>query len=166
MSTAIHADGHSNVTSPTLPLQFNTDPITIITLLEDLAQASKVDLGPLIALFQITLADPNEKTNIIATKDEANSQKCVSGNQFDVDGAILKALVGLKVDLAIQSDLHLDDYGVSLSFTQKQVPAIVSIRTLSYLGRRRFPETTVSCRPITPLSTSLELSPHLLYKLS
>lgn len=48
-----------------------------------------------------------------------------SGHQFDVDGAILKALVGLKVDLAISSSLHLDDYGVSLSFTQKGVPAIV-----------------------------------------
>lgn len=127
LSSPIHADGHSNITSSTLPLEFNTDPATIIALLEDQAKLNNVDLGPLTALFGIVLSNPDFKTSIIATKDNTTSAQCVSGNQFDVDGAILKALVGLKVDLAIQSALHLDDYGVSLAFTQKAVPAIVSV---------------------------------------
>ena len=48
-----------------------------------------------------------------------------SGQQFDVDSAILKSLVGLKIDLAVSPDLHLDSYGTSLSFFQKNVSAVV-----------------------------------------
>jgi len=33
----------------------------------------------------------------------------LSGHQFDVNGAILKALSGLKVDLGVESSVKLDD---------------------------------------------------------
>ena len=66
-----------------------------------------------------------------------------SGNQFDVDGAILKALSGLKVDLAVDSSVELDECQfkcpknyirsaldhttdpTELSFNQSNVPATV-----------------------------------------
>lgn len=77
LDTPIHADGHTNVTSQTLPLLFNTDPLTIIALLEAQATLDKVDLGPLIALFQIVLSNPNIQTSIVAHKDSAATAKCV-----------------------------------------------------------------------------------------
>lgn len=77
LDSPITAGGHSAITSPTLPLLFNTDPVTIISLLEAQAKLNKVDLGPLIDLFTIALADPNFQTNIIAKKDDANTSKCV-----------------------------------------------------------------------------------------
>ena len=68
-----------------------------------------------------------------------------SGKQFDVNGAILKALSGLLVDLAVDSNVKLDDCKVHcevmdsdadnsdnfpdatpLAFNQLRVPAIVS----------------------------------------
>ena len=57
----IHADGHSQITSPTLPLDFNLDPATIIQLLLLTSQANGVDLGPLPQLFQFVLSNPDFK---------------------------------------------------------------------------------------------------------
>ena len=57
----IHADGHSEVTSPGLPLKFNLDPPTIIKLLLLTSQENNVDLGPLVQLFQFILANPDFK---------------------------------------------------------------------------------------------------------
>ncbi|RPD57468.1 hypothetical protein L226DRAFT_588694 [Lentinus tigrinus ALCF2SS1-7] len=45
-SSPIHADGHSNITSPTLPFKFNLDPIMIIELFFTGAKNNGVDLGP------------------------------------------------------------------------------------------------------------------------
>jgi hypothetical protein len=58
-SNPIHADGHTNITSPSLPLKFNLDPITIIELITIRASQKGVDLGPLTGLFQIVLSNPN-----------------------------------------------------------------------------------------------------------
>ena len=63
-SNPIHADGHSQITSPTLPFEFNLDPLTIIQLLFIGAQNNHVDLGPLPALFQVVLANLGEKTSV------------------------------------------------------------------------------------------------------
>ena len=60
----IHADGHSNVTSPTLPFVFNLDPVAIIELLLTGAKNNGVDLGPLPDVFQVVLADPGAKTSV------------------------------------------------------------------------------------------------------
>ena len=60
----IHADGHANITSPTLPFEFNLDPVTIIELLLTGAKANGVDLGPLVEVFQIVLSDPGAKTGV------------------------------------------------------------------------------------------------------
>jgi hypothetical protein len=63
-SSPIHADGHSNVTSSSLPLNFNLDPATIIQLLSISAQEHSVDLGPLVQLFQIVLQNPGAKSSL------------------------------------------------------------------------------------------------------
>jgi len=63
-SSPIHAAGHSNITSSGLPLNFNLDPVTIIQLLNILAQENNVDLGPLVQLFSIILNNPNAKTSV------------------------------------------------------------------------------------------------------
>lgn len=57
-SNPIHADGHSSVTSPQLPMKFNLDPVTIIRFLSIAAQERGVNLGPLVALFQFVLEHP------------------------------------------------------------------------------------------------------------
>lgn len=61
---SLHADGHSNVTSQTLPFEFNLQPTVIIELLLVRSQQTGVDLGPLPDLFQIVLDNPDEKTNV------------------------------------------------------------------------------------------------------
>jgi hypothetical protein len=60
----IHADGHSKITSPTLPLKFNLDPLAITELLSIRAQQKGVDLGPLPQLFQIALQNPTLGANV------------------------------------------------------------------------------------------------------
>ena len=63
----IHADGHGEVTSPGLPLNFNLDPPTIIKLLLLTSQENNVDLGPLAQLFQFILANPEFKPPVRPT---------------------------------------------------------------------------------------------------
>lgn len=58
-SSPIHADGHTNITSRSLPLKFNLDAVTIIQLLTIRASQTGVDLGPLTELFQIVTLNPN-----------------------------------------------------------------------------------------------------------
>lgn len=52
-SSPVHANGHSNITSPQLPFKFNLDPLTIVQLLLSSAQDNQVELGPLIELLEI-----------------------------------------------------------------------------------------------------------------
>lgn len=65
----IHAEGHTTVTSPELPLQFNTDAKAIIQLLLFTSQANGVSLGPLAGLFQFVLTNPDFKPPV--------SQECI-----------------------------------------------------------------------------------------
>ena len=60
-SHPIHADGHSSVTSPSLPLNFNLDPKAIIQLLLVTSQQNGVSLGPIAQLFQFVLDNPDFK---------------------------------------------------------------------------------------------------------
>lgn len=57
----IVAAGHGSVTSPSLPLNFNLDPSTIIQLLLITSQSNSVDIGPLTDLFQFVLSNPDFK---------------------------------------------------------------------------------------------------------
>lgn len=123
-SNPIHADGHSSVTSPFLPMKYNLDPLTIVQFLGILAQQNSVDLGPLVAFFQYLIDNPGIKVPVTTTVD-TSAPTCVSGQQFDVDGAILAALKNLKVDLGITSDVKLDDFPTPLSFAQNSIPVIV-----------------------------------------
>ncbi|KAG6854052.1 hypothetical protein C0991_011030 [Blastosporella zonata] len=107
-SNPIHASGHSSVTSPTLPLEFDLQPQAIIQLLTIASQANGVDLGPLTQLFQFVIGNPNFKPPVVTSVD-TNAPTCVSGQQFDASGAILKTLSNLKVDLAVDTSLKLDD---------------------------------------------------------
>lgn len=132
-SNPITAAGHQNITSPPVPLNFNLDPLTIIGLIFETAQANNVNLGPLVQLFEVVLSNPNFRTNITSVVD-VGPPVCVSGNQFDVEDAILDSLKGLKVDLAIESSLKLDEYPTDLAFNQSGVSAITDKTALYLIG--------------------------------
>jgi hypothetical protein len=132
-SNPISAGGHQNITSPTLPLTFNLDPLTIVALITDTAKANNVDLGPLNQLFQIVISNPAFRSPITSSVDTGPTV-CVSGQQFDVNGAILNALKGLKVDLAIQTGLKLDQFPTDLTFVQSGVSAVTDNTALYLIG--------------------------------
>ncbi|GLB37240.1 putative protein of unknown function (DUF3712) [Lyophyllum shimeji] len=132
-SKPIHAGGHSSVSSPTLPLDFNLQPLAIIQLLTVASEQNGVDLGPLTQLFQFIVANPDFKPPV-ATSVDTRAPTCVSGHQFDAAGAILKTLSGLKVDLAVDTSVKLDDFATDLSFEQKGVPAITDKTALYLIG--------------------------------
>ncbi|KAF8586733.1 hypothetical protein K439DRAFT_1631457 [Ramaria rubella] len=132
-SNPIHANGHTNITSPSLPLKFNLDPATIIQLLSIRSSQKGVDLGPLTQLFQIVLSNTDFHPPIVATVDP-NSPTCVSGQQFDVNDAILNSLAGLEVTLDVNSLVKLDDFETELAFKQFNVPAITDKTALFLIG--------------------------------
>ncbi|KZT27986.1 hypothetical protein NEOLEDRAFT_1129882 [Neolentinus lepideus HHB14362 ss-1] len=129
----IRADGHSNVTSPSLPFKFNLDPIVIIELLTYRSQDTGIDLGPLPDLFQIVLNNPGNKTSINTTVDPS-PPSCASGRQFDVNDAIVNVLKGMRVDLEVESSLKIDDYATALSFNQSDVPVVTDATALYLIG--------------------------------
>ncbi|KAI0340460.1 hypothetical protein BDW22DRAFT_1360443 [Trametopsis cervina] len=130
---SFHVDGHSNASSQSLPFHFNLQPEVIIDLLLTRSQQKGVNLGPLPDLFQIVTRGPVTQTNI-KTSVDPNSPSCVSGHQFDVNDAILDALAGLQVNMAVDSSLSLDDYALDLSFNQSNVPAITDKTALYLIG--------------------------------
>ncbi|KAJ3567055.1 hypothetical protein NP233_g6616 [Leucocoprinus birnbaumii] len=132
-SHPIRAEGHSQVTSPGLPFDFNLNPVAIIGLLRAAAEQNHVDLGPLNDMFQFVLDNPDFKPPVKTTVDDSKPT-CVSGHQFDASGAILKALANLKVDLSVDSGTKLDDYATDLSFKQTSVPAVTDQSTLFLIG--------------------------------
>ncbi|KAL1743139.1 hypothetical protein HDZ31DRAFT_83635 [Schizophyllum fasciatum] len=132
-SNPIHADGHNNVTSQDMPFNFNLEPSTIIQLLLQNSEANGVDLGPLPDLFQFVLDNPDFDPPVNSTVD-TEGQSCKSGNQFDVQGAILSALKNLNVNLSITTDTSLDDYATQLAFMQYDVPAITDETALYLIG--------------------------------
>lgn len=132
-SSPIHADGHSNITSPALPLKFNLTPAVIIDLITTRASQKGVDLGPLTELFQIVSSNPDFHPPINTSVDP-NAPTCVSGNQFDVDDAILNSLAGLEVTLNTDVVTKLDDFQTELVFSQFNVPAITDKTALFLIG--------------------------------
>lgn len=132
-SNPIHAGGHSDVTSPGLPLKFNLDPVAIISLLRQASAENGVNLGPLNDMFQFVLDNPDFKPPIKTTVD-TSKPTCVSGHQFDAAGAILKSLANLKVDLDVDVGTKLDDFATGLTFAQKSVPAVTDQTTLFLIG--------------------------------
>ncbi|KAF5389363.1 hypothetical protein D9757_004389 [Collybiopsis confluens] len=132
-SNPIHADGHSNVTSPTLPFKFNLDPVSIIELLNAGATANNVNLGPLVEIFQFVLSNPDFKPPVTTSVD-TSAPTCVSGQQFDFDNAILDSLKNLRIELAVQSSVKLDDFATDLSFAQHNVEAITDDTALYLIG--------------------------------
>ena len=63
-SSPVHANGHSNITSPQLPFKFNLDPLTIVQLLLSSAQDNQIDLGPLIELLKIVAQNPKNHPSV------------------------------------------------------------------------------------------------------
>ncbi|KAJ7188457.1 hypothetical protein C8R46DRAFT_1054741 [Mycena filopes] len=132
-SNPIHADGHSTVTSSFLPMKYNLDPLTIVQFLSILAQQNSVDLGPLVAMFQFLVDNPGIKVPATTTVD-TSPPTCVSGNQFDVNGAILATLKNLKVDLAIDTNVKLDEFATPLKFAQNSIPVVTDETALYLIG--------------------------------
>jgi hypothetical protein len=114
-----------------LPFQFNIDPKVIIRFLFAASAAQGVNLGPLPPLFNYVLGLASTQTTVTSMPDP-NAPTCVSGQQFDVNGAILASLQNLRVNLTIQSTVHLDDYQTDLNFNQYMIPTITD-RTALYL---------------------------------
>ncbi|KAJ4494066.1 hypothetical protein C8J55DRAFT_533507 [Lentinula edodes] len=127
-SNPIHADSHSNITSPSLPFNFNLNPVSIVELLQAGAQANGVNLGPLIDIFEFIIDNPNFNPPV---RKHIESQ---FGNQFDFNTAILDSLKNLKIDLAVQSSVKLDDYATNLAFAQHDVDAITDSTALYLIG--------------------------------
>jgi hypothetical protein len=132
-SSPVHANGHSDVTSPGLPLKFNLDPVAIVSLLQQASAENNVDLGPLNDMFKFILDNPDFKPPIKTTVD-TSKPTCVSGHQFDADGAILKSLASLKVDLDVDTSTKIDDFPTDLAFAQKSVPAVTDETALFLIG--------------------------------
>ncbi|KAF9264250.1 hypothetical protein L218DRAFT_258531 [Marasmius fiardii PR-910] len=140
-SNPIHAGGHSTITSPTLPLQYNLDPVTIINFLKLASQANGVDIGPLTELFQFILDNPNFHPPVTSSVDTSGASTCSSGQQFDVSGAILSSLKNLEVDLQVDSSVKLDDFATDLSFAQHKVKALTDETALFLIGAVAGPVT-------------------------
>ncbi|KAG6878541.1 hypothetical protein C0993_004439 [Termitomyces sp. T159_Od127] len=82
-SNPIHANGHSTVTSPNLPLEYNLDPMATIQLLSIASQQNGVDLGPLTQLFQFVISNPDFKPPVCSIIiRQAPSIKNLSGCDF------------------------------------------------------------------------------------
>ena len=67
-SNPVHADGHSNVTSSSLPFNFNMNPTVITELLLLRAKQKSVDFGPLTDLLQVVLDNPDFKSSVSAVQ--------------------------------------------------------------------------------------------------
>ena len=63
-SDPIHADGHANITSPSLPFDMNMDPSLITQFLTTAAENNHVDLGPLPALLQTALRSSYTRSSV------------------------------------------------------------------------------------------------------
>ncbi|KEI38214.1 uncharacterized protein L969DRAFT_517877 [Mixia osmundae IAM 14324] len=133
LNPEITAPGHTQITSRTLPFNFNLDPKTIIRLLVAQAAKNNVDLGPLVDQFNYVLGLASTATTITTAVD-TGAAPCVSGQQFDVFGAILNSLKNLDVNLQIQSGLSLDDYSLNLAFNQFDIPTITDSTALYLIG--------------------------------
>ncbi|KAJ3518119.1 hypothetical protein NLJ89_g70 [Agrocybe chaxingu] len=85
------------------------------------------------SMFQFLLANPDFKPPV-KTAVDTQAPTCVSGSQFDAAGAILKSLAGLKVDLAVESSVKLDDFATELAFSQTSVLANTDRTALFLVG--------------------------------
>ena len=131
LSPAIRANGHTTITSRTLPLKMDLDPKHLIQFVEKAAANTNTDLGPLTEQFNKVMAMSSTKTTIQPYPD-SDPPSWHSGRQFDVFGAVMSLLKGLKVTLDIQSTVKLDDYQTNLNFQQSPVPTDTD-RTALYL---------------------------------
>lgn len=129
----ITAPGHTTITSRFLPFNFDLDPKNLIRFVQAAAATAGVDLGPLPPLFAQVLAQASTQTTISPYPD-FNPPNCVSGQQFDVLGAVLRTLQGLTSRLDVQSSVKLDEYFTNLNFVQQPVPTQTDRTALYLLG--------------------------------
>ena len=133
LSPPIRADGHTTITSRTLPLKMDLDPKHLIQFVEKAAANTNTDLGPLTAQFNKVMAMSSTKTTVQPYPD-SNPPNCHSGHQFDVFGAVLSLLKGLEVTLDIESTVKMDDYQTNLNFKQSPVPTDTDRTSLYLIG--------------------------------
>ena len=129
----IRAPGHTKITSRSLPLDMDIDPKNLIPFIEERAADTNTDLGPLPGQFSKVMAMKSTK-NTVKPVPDPHPPNCHSGQQFDVFGAILHLLQGLKVLLDIKSTDKLDDYKTDLNFKQKDVPVDTDRTSLYLIG--------------------------------
>lgn len=129
----IVAPGHTTITSRSLPLKMDLDPKHLIKFIEKAAANTNTNLGPLRQVFASVLRMSNTKVSVRPYPD-SNPPNCHSGQQFDVFGAILSSLKGLKVKLDIHSTLKLDDFETGLNIVQQPIPTDTDKTALYLIG--------------------------------
>lgn len=68
-SSPTTAAEHANITSPSLLFNFSANPLAIAQFTTEASTADNVDLGSLVHLFQVVLADPNFTSAITSSVD-------------------------------------------------------------------------------------------------
>ncbi|EPQ29604.1 uncharacterized protein PFL1_02823 [Pseudozyma flocculosa PF-1] len=129
----ISAPGKTTIESYPLPFKFNLDPKTLIRFVSAAAANTGTSLGPLPPLFDQVLAQESTDTTVSPYPDDS-PPPCSSGNQFDVQGAVLRLLQGLTTTLNVESTVKLDDYQTDLNFVQQPVPTKTDQTALYLLG--------------------------------
>ncbi|KAI9304283.1 hypothetical protein BJ944DRAFT_153106, partial [Cunninghamella echinulata] len=110
----ISVKGHSKTLSPQLNMKMNLDPTAIATLIRGLAVQANLDTKPIDALFGMGGIHVPGQENV---NPDPNIFK-----GFDISKYTMDAMKALKVNLALETDLHVGEYVNKLSFSQNSVP--------------------------------------------
>ncbi|KAK0556496.1 hypothetical protein OC844_005834 [Tilletia horrida] len=130
----IRAPGHQQVTSDELPFQLTKNLNDLVKFIIVAGQNTGTDLGPLPGLLGQLNGATTYNGKVTSGPDTGNNGQCASGGGFDINNAILSLLKGLRTDVTVNTDLALDDYRTSLSFTQKNTPTTTDETALRLIG--------------------------------
>ncbi|KAL9935874.1 hypothetical protein V8E36_005451 [Tilletia maclaganii] len=133
LSDPVTAPGKQTITSQQLPFELTRNLNDLVRFIILAGQNTGTDLGPLPALLGQLNGATTYTGKVTAGPDTSNTQ-CGSGNGFDLNAAILRILTGLQTDVAVDTDLALDEYRTSLSFTQRGTPTKTDDTALRLIG--------------------------------
>ncbi|KAE8229507.1 hypothetical protein CF326_g5523 [Tilletia indica] len=129
----ITAPGKQQVTSEQLPFQLTKNLNDLVKFIILAGQNSGTDLGPLPALLG-QLNGASTYNGKVTSGPDTGNQQCGAGNGFDINKAILSLLDNLRTDVSVNTELSLDEYRTSLSFTQKDTPTKTDETALRLIG--------------------------------
>ncbi|CAD6973942.1 unnamed protein product [Tilletia controversa] len=133
LQNPVTAPGKQQVTSEQLPFELTRNLNDLVKFIILAGQNSGTDLGPLPGLLGQLNGATTYNGKVTSGPDTGN-QQCGSGNGFDINKAILSLLKGLQTDVTVNTELSLDEYRTSLSFTQKNTPTETDETALRLIG--------------------------------